>query len=242
MEILAIILGRGGSKGIPMKNIQKLAGKPLIVHTISEAKKSKLISKIIVSTDNKKIAKIVQKAGAEVPFIRPKKISHDSSTTIDVVKHAINYLEKKQHYKPDIITLLQPTSPFRTAKIIDRSITMLKNSKSDIVLGVQKIKTHPYRAFWLKGNYLKPFYQDFLKYHQRQLFPTLYYPTGSIYTFWTKTVKKFGHMYGPKIKPLIIENEEYNIDINSIFDLFISEMVLSNWLFYKKKVSTKNIS
>ena len=81
MEILAIILGRGGSKRIPMKNIQKLAGKPLIVHTISEAKKSKLISKIIVSTDNKKIAKIVQKAGAEVPFIRPKKISHDSSTT-----------------------------------------------------------------------------------------------------------------------------------------------------------------
>ena len=105
-KILAIIPARGGSKGIKRKNLQKLSGKPLIVHTIIAAKKTKSINKIIVSTDDKEISRISQNNGAEVPFLRPKQISKDTSSTIEVIKHALKFLEKNQSYVPDIIILL----------------------------------------------------------------------------------------------------------------------------------------
>lgn len=114
MKILALIPARGDSKGIPNKNIQKIGGKYLIEYTINSAKRSKLIDKIIVSTDSKKIASISKKLGAEVPFLRPKKISIDKSPTIEVIKHTLGFLSNNQFYVPDIILLLQPTSPFRS--------------------------------------------------------------------------------------------------------------------------------
>ena len=106
MKIVAIIPARGGSKGIPLKNIKKLFGKSLIEHTINAALNSKKINKVIVSTDNEKIARISKSLGAEVPFLRPKKISTDSSNSIDVIKHALKKLEKSK-FIPDIIVMLQ---------------------------------------------------------------------------------------------------------------------------------------
>lgn len=225
MKILAIIPARGGSKKIPKKNIKKLNGKPLIYYSINNAKKSKLINRVIVSTDDIKIAKIAEKYGAEVPFLRPRKISGDTAKTIDVIKHTLKFLEK-ENYKPDIITILQPTTPLRKTTTLDKSIKILKKEKPDIVLGVIKIKTHPYRSFWLKNKSLKPFRKDFLKFHQRQSFPECYYPTGGIYTFWNETIKKYGHMYGPKIRPLIMEKNEPVIDIDTEFDFYIAETYL----------------
>jgi len=114
-------------------------------------------------------------------------------------------------------------------------------SKSDIVVGVFKIKNHPFRSFWCDSGYLKPFKKDFLKFYQRQIFPPCYYPTGSIYTFWNKTLKNYGNMYGTKIKPLIISEDELNIDIDNIYDFFISEMTSTSWKDFKKKF-VKNVS
>jgi len=233
MRILGIIPARGGSKGIPFKNIQKLAGKPLIEYTILSAKKSKYIDKVIVSTDNEKIAKISKSAGAEVPFMRPKKFSNDKSPTIDYVKHALEFLSTHQSYVPDIVLILQPTSPLRTTEVIDKSIEMLKKSNATCVLGVSKIKNHPYLSFWHSGKYLKPFKKNFQKYYQRQKFPVLYYPTGSIYTFWRKTIEKYDSFYGPKIKPLLIDDET-KIDVDDKYDFFVGEMTLLNWQKYKK--------
>lgn len=235
MKVLAIIPARGDSKQLPMKNIRKLAGKPLIEYSIKSARQSQLINKILVSTNDKVIAKISKSLGAEVPFLRPKKLSQNSSTTIDVIKHATEFLYKTQSYIPDIITLLQPTTPLRTAEMIDKSIRMLTRSKADTVIGVSKIKTHPYRSFWYQKKYLKPFRKDFLKFHQRQLFPDCFYPTGSIYTFWYKTLKKYNQIYGSKIKPYIINENEKNVDINTLFDFFICEMIISNWMMYKQR-------
>jgi len=235
MKILAIIPARGGSKGIPMKNIQKLNGKPLIEYSINVAKNSKYVNRVIVSTENEKIAKISKNLGAEVPYRRPKYLSKDGSATVDVIKHVLKTLSKKENYLPSIITILQPTLPLRNSHIIDKSIKQLIDSKSDIVLGVKKIKTHPFRSFWSHNKYLKPMRNDFLKFHQRQLLPDCYYPTGSIYTFWTKTLIKYGQIYGPKIKPLIITNDEMNIDIDSKFDMFVNEMILKHWDSYRKK-------
>ena len=119
MNILAIVPARGGSKGIPHKNIQELAGKPLIFYTINAAKKSKHIAKIIVTTDSKKIAKISTSYGAEVPFLRPKNISQDGSSTLQAIKHVLREIKNNQSYIPDMILILQPTSPLRTTELIE---------------------------------------------------------------------------------------------------------------------------
>ena len=233
MNVLAIIPARGGSKGIPHKNIRNLAGKPLITYTIIAAKKSKLIDKIVVSTDDKKIAKISEACGIEVPFLRPKNISKDNSSTIEVVKHTLEFLRTNQDYIPDMIIVLQPTSPLRTTRLIDNAIEILRKSKSSCVISVSKIKKHPFSAFWLKSGLLKPFKQNFTKYDRRQKYPDLYFPTGAIYAFWDKTIKKYNSMYGPKIKPILVNIED--IDIDNPLDLFFAEMIVKNWNRYKKR-------
>lgn len=234
MNILAIIPAKGGSKGILHKNLQKLENIPLVNHTVNCAKKSKLLTRIIVSTDSKEIAQVTKSAGAEIPFIRPKKFAKDTSSQLDVVKHALDYLAKKEQYFPDIVCVLHPTDPLRTTKRIDDSIKLLEKSKADIVLGVGKVRTHPYRSFHLKNGFLKPFKENFHRYYQRQLFPPLYFPTGE-YTFWYKTYTKYGKIYGPKIKPLISKSDEINVDVDALFDLFVTEMTLKHWENYQKK-------
>jgi len=228
MKILAIIPARGGSKGIPLKNIKKLSGKPLIKYTINTAQKSKKIDKIIVSTDNKKIARISKSLGVEIPFLRPKKISANSSQTIDLVKHVIKKL-KKNEFIPDIITILQPTSPFRTSQMIDESINLLKKFDATSVISVTEMKKHPYSSFWFQNKFLKSFKKDYQRFYQRQLFPKLFYPTGSIYTFWTSTLTKYDSLYGPRIKPMIINDEMKNLDIDNEFDFFVAEMGMKYW-------------
>ena len=232
MKVLAIIPARKNSKGIVNKNIQKLGNKTLIEHTILSAQKSKKIDKILVSTDSSEISKIASSLGIEVPFIRPKYLSRDSSQTIDVIKHSLKYLEK-ENYVPDIICLLQPTSPFKNNSLIDESINLLIHSNATSVVTVSKIKTHPYASFWLKQNFLKPYMSKFEKYSRRQTVPDLYFPTGAVYTFSLSTLKKYDSIYGSKIKPLIISNEE-KLDIDELFDLFIAEMKLLYWNDYKK--------
>jgi CMP-N,N'-diacetyllegionaminic acid synthase len=238
MKILAIIPARGGSKGIHLKNIVSLAGKPLISYSIEAAKKSKLITRIVVSTDNKKIAQIAKKYGADVPFYRPKKISGDKSLTSDVIKYTLNYLEKNESYVPDIVVLLQPTSPLRKYETIDKAIRKLKREKTDIVLEISKIQSHPYRSFLPNGKFLKPFKKNFLKYHQRQLFPKFYYPTGDLYVFWSHNLQKFGNIYGSKIQGIIKSENEIGHDINNLFDLFICEMKIKYWKQYQKQITS----
>jgi len=233
-KILAIIPARGGSKGIRRKNLQKLSGKPLIAHTIIAAKKTKSINKIIVSTDDKEIGKISKNNGAEVPFLRPKQISKDTSSIIEVIKHALKFLQENQSYVPDIIILLQPTSPLRTSQLITKTINTLKKSKATSVITVSKITKHPYASYWLKNDFLKPFEKNFTKYSRRQEFPDLFFPTGAVYTFWYDTLKKFNSLHGPKIKPIVVHDED--IDIDNLRDLFFAEMMLKNWKKYKKNL------
>lgn len=235
MEVLSIIPARGNSKELPKKNIRFLAGKPLIEYSITHAKQSKLINRIIVSTDNEKIAKISKSLRAEVPFLRPKKISKDSTPLIDVIKHTIEYLEKNENYIPDIIVVLQPTSPIRHSKKIDESIHLLMKTHCNSVLSVAKVETHPSICFWNDNKYLKPYDKNFEKLTIRQTHKPLYHPTGSLYTFWLKTLKKYDSIYGPKIKPLTTSNSSENLDINELFDFFVSEMTIKYWNKYSKK-------
>jgi len=234
MEILAIIPARGDSKGIINKNIKNLAGKPLIEYSITSAKKSKKINRIIVSTDNKKIASISKKAGAEIPFLRPKQISKDVTPIIDVIRHALDFLEDTESYKPDIIILLQPTTPLRSIQDIDNSIRLLINSKSTSVISVFQTKAHPDISFKINQNFLKPLNSKFEKHSLRQKRKSVYVPSGLIYTFWFDTLKKYNSIYGPKIKPLVTKNKMELIDIDEPFDFFLAEMILKRWKNFLK--------
>ena len=139
-KFLAIIPARGGSKGIPKKNIKSLLGKPLIQYTIESALKSKYLDKIVVSTDDKKIADISEKLGAEIPCLRPKKLARDNTLILPVLQHMVNFLKKKENYNPFAIVLLQPTSPLRTVRHIDEAIELfLKKPKADSLVSVMQV-------------------------------------------------------------------------------------------------------
>ena len=143
MNIVATICARGGSKGVPRKNIRLLCGKPLIVHTIETAQKCRLINRIIVSTDDGEIAEIARKAGAEVPFMRPRELAQDDTAKLPVIKHAIQFLES-QGYSPDIVVDLDPTSPLRTEKDIEACIRMVMAGEADNVFSVTRASKSPY--------------------------------------------------------------------------------------------------
>ena len=144
MNIVATICARGGSKSIPGKNVRLLCGKPLIVHTVEVAQKCRLINRIIVSTDDPKIAELASTNGAEVPFMRPKELASDAAPKLAVIQHAIQYLETKEGYIPDIIVDLDPTSPLRTKKDIEACIKMIADGKAENVFSVIECRKNPY--------------------------------------------------------------------------------------------------
>ena len=140
MKVLSIIPARRGSKGIPLKNLVMLNRKPLLYYTVTASLKSKIINKTIVSTDNKKIGKIALNLGAEVVY-RPKKLATDTTSLEPVIEHVLNYLNVYQGYDPEIIVILQNTSPLRTAKHIDEALTLMKRQNYDSILSGFSIHT-----------------------------------------------------------------------------------------------------
>ena len=151
MNIIAVIPARSGSKGVPDKNIKLLAGKPLIAYSIAAAKKSKLINRIIVSTDSKKYADIAKKYGAEVPFIRPKRISTDKSSDISFFKHAINYFNLREGSIPKLFVHLRPTTPLRDPKVIDKAIKTFMKSDYTALRSCHKMSESSYKTFEIKN-------------------------------------------------------------------------------------------
>lgn len=232
-KVLALIPARGGSKGIPGKNIIEVAGLPLIAHSIRSAQKSKLIDRIVVSTDSRKIAKVAKKYGVEVPFLRPKKIAGDKSPTIDAVLHALGWLEEHGE-KFDAVALLEPTSPLRKNDDIDNAIKLfLKNfNKTDAVVSVGEVHLeHPSVMKMIEKNYLKPFLSSKRKIHQRQQLSKVYFPYGVIYLCKTSVLKKQKTFYPKRIMPYQIERWQ-NYEVDDIFDLICVRAVIQ--AMYKK--------
>ena len=221
INILAIIPARGGSKGLPNKNILPLLGHPLISYSIKAALDSKFITRVVVSTDSRKIAEISKEYGAEVPFIRPSKYAQDLSTDFEVFKHAINWLKDNEGYEPDIIVQLRPTSPVRKVEIIDQSIEKLINSNCDSLRIVAPSPITPYKMWNIEDELLpmkqllsldeisEPFNQP------RQNLPSVYWQIGFLDVIKLNTILKEKSMTGSKILPFIVENK-YAIDIDEI--------------------------
>ncbi len=172
-NIIAVIPARGGSKSIPKKNIKLLAGKPLIAYPIELANSVKDITRVIVSTDSEEIAEIAKKTGAEVPFFRPQELSKDETGTLHVLQHCVDYLEKIEKYKSDIVVLLYPTCPMLNKERVQQAINILKTKQYNSVVSVvedsgryfvfdetEKRYVRLYPARDVNRQYYKPLYKE----------------------------------------------------------------------------------
>jgi len=232
INILCLILARGGSKRIPGKNIKPLGGKPLIAWTIECAKACKHVMRVIVSTDDPAIASVATQYGAEVPFLRPAEISEDRSKEIDAFRHALQWLNVNECYRPDIIVKLFPTSPFRKPGSVDKAIDLLlADSMADSVRSVVKCKEHPYKTWSIIGNRMIPFVPDdgyckvkdshVLAYQQ---LPEVYVQNASIDVLRAENIS-IGSITGDDIIPLVMDEDE-SIDINTPNDFLLAEAKL----------------
>ncbi|HUC60486.1 MAG TPA: acylneuraminate cytidylyltransferase family protein [Alphaproteobacteria bacterium] len=217
-EILALIPARGGSKSIPRKNLLPLAGRPLIVHSIEQARASRLVSRVIVTTDDAEIAAVAKAAGAEVPFLRPAELARDDSLDIEFHRHALDWLGAQERYRPDAVVNLRPTNPTRRPATIDRAIeTFLAHPEADSLRSVSLAEQTPYKM-WLIGadgclapvaalpGTTEPYNLP------RQRLPLVYWQNGYVDIAWTRTVMEKQSTTGTRILPFVIEERSVDID------------------------------
>ena len=227
MSILAIIPARGGSVGLKNKNMYPLNGRPLLFYTLDAAKKAKLIDRIIVSSDSKKILNFSKKNLIEV-IKRPKKISGSKSTTHEAIIHCLNFLKKKENYVPDIIIILQPTSPLRNSKHINKAIEIfLKDKKATSLVSCVKVP-HNFHPMSLmkqsKGGYLLNFLKRKKFIFRRQDKDLLFARNGAaIYIVKYEYINKF--LFGGKIINFTMDEDD-SIDIDSLADIKIAKKIL----------------
>jgi CMP-N-acetylneuraminic acid synthetase len=230
MKILGVITARGGSKGIPGKNIKDLGGLPLIAYTIKSAQESGVFDKIILSTDDPKIAEVAKKYGCDVPFIRPAELAQDGTPHLPVMQHAVEWLKENENYNPDFVTILQPTAPLRQSWHIKEALGLLLKQKADSVVAVTEIPGHhsPYWAVVCDENGLgKLFTGDSIKNRipRRQSFPQKTYSnSGALYMFKTELLfdKEEPNFYGDKVAIYPIE-EKYCVNIDEPSDWELAE-------------------
>jgi len=228
MKILALITARGGSKRIPGKNIKKLCGKPLIEWSIDAVDDMEDICDILVSTDDQIIANIANKAEALVPWLRPKKLAGDNSSSVDVALHALNWYQD-QYGRVDGILLLQPTSPFRTRKTILKGIELFSKNEMQSVVSFSKVKDHPFWCFELENGIMKKYINKQEKHLQSQELPDVYVTNGAFYLITPDNLRKHESFYKGSIIPLIIDDHKESLDIDTEWDWEVAEMICSQF-------------
>ncbi len=223
-KILAIIPARGGSKGLPGKNIKELCGKPLIAWSIEQAKASKYIDEIFVSTDSPEIAEVAENFGVVVPFLRPEELAKDTSPSSEFVIHTINYFKNKSQ-EFDYILLLEPTSPLRKKNDIDNAIELLQNDTLGVVSLGEVHMEHPSIVKYVEDDKIKPFLND--KIVRRQDLDKAYFPYGVVYLVKTSYFQKEKQFYNEDSKPYFIERWQ-NYEVDDIYDFMCIEKILEN--------------
>lgn len=221
-RILGIIPARGGSKGVPRKNIRDVAGRPLIAYTIAAAQASRLLTRCLVSTDDSETAQISAALGCEV-MERPAALAQDDTPTVDAVKHVFATLES-QGESFDYGLVLQPTSPLRTGLDIDSALQALLHSDADSVVGVYQVSDHhPARMYTLENGQLVSFDKTFAA-ARRQDLPPVYHRNGAIYAF-RRSLLEQNTLLGNLILPYIME-ENRSLNIDNEYDLVLADFIL----------------
>jgi CMP-N,N'-diacetyllegionaminic acid synthase len=222
VKVLAIIPARGGSKGLPGKNIKVLDNKPLIAWTIDAAIESKVCHKVIVSTDCEEIAKVATEYGAQVPFLRPEGLGDDNATTVDVMLHAMDNID----FNFDILMLLQPTSPLRSASDIKNALKLFKASDVSSVVSVSKCDKSPFWSFWRNEfGKLTPVIEKDNQYERRQNLQDAYVLNGAIYIVNSEKFKKRRQfLFSDTVSYEM--SKSTSVDIDDIFDFKFAEILI----------------
>ncbi len=228
--VVGLITARGGSKGVPRKNIQELAGKPLIAWTIEAALQSQELDRVIVSTDDREIAAISRRFGAEVPFIRPLELALDASSHVDVVLHAIEWLAEHEQYDTEHVVLLQPTSPFRIADDIDGALRFAREKNAKAVIGMMEAPSHPVcmRSMNEEGLLLEIMPEQDESALRRQVLTDVYAFNGALYVLRTdsfkvdKTFRPYQETYGYKMPT------ERSWEIDTEWEFLVASLLMEN--------------
>lgn len=226
-RVIAVIPARGGSKGLPGKNIKPLCGKPLINWTIQKALQSTLIDELVVSTDREQIAAIAQAAGASVPFLRPAALATDTTPTIDVVEHVLEHFRAQAAAPFDYLVLLEPTSPLREDADIDQMLLKLDASAArfDAIVSVGEVSTHPSITKRLSGDSIEPYCPELQMASRRQDNPPAFFPYGVAYIAKVQTLLAQRTFYPQRCTYHCIQRYQcYEID--DIYDFVTVESIM----------------
>jgi len=234
VNILAVITARGGSKGIPHKNIYPLCGKPLIGYSIEAAKNARLIDRCIVSTDDKEIADVARSFGADVPFFRPPELATDEALQQDVLLHALENIERTEQIRYSIVVLLQPSSPLRIGADIDGALNKMISSGADSVVSFHRVESgHPFYMYSITEEHPKPLLDMAPSVARRQEFPTIYLRNGAIYALRREVVQQ-RILYGQNMQAYVMPLTR-SVNIDSKFDLEIAELLLKRYSRSKER-------
>jgi len=200
VRVLGLIPARGGSKGVPRKNVRRLGGKPLIGYTIDAARKAVKVDRILVSTEDEEIASLSKSLGADVPFLRPTSLARDDTPMLPVIVHAIESVVA-EGWVPDAVCLLQPTFPFRRPEDIDACIEALETQKADCVISVHRVPPH-FNPHWVYFERLDGSLElstgESEPISRRQELPPAFHRSGSIYVSRTATIRQYQSLYGAR--------------------------------------------
>lgn len=217
-EILALIPARGGSKSVPRKNVRMVGGRPLIAWSIEQAKRSRRVSRVVVTTDDPEIAEIARGCGAEIPFMRPAELANDRSTDIEYHEHALRTLASAEGYRPDAVVNLRPTMPVRRVATIDRAIeALVARPDVDSVRSVSLAEQTPYKMWRIgKDGLLEPIATlagVAEPYNQpRQDLPPVYWQDGYVDVVWARVVLEQHSTTGRRILPFVVDEPNQDID------------------------------
>lgn len=230
IRVLGLVTARGGSKGIPGKNLAPLAGKPLIEWTLDAAAAGSCLDRVIVSTDDESIAGFCRERGAQVPFIRPAELAQDDSTHIAVVQHALEWLATNEAYRPDYVMVLQPTSPLRIALDINEAVRIAERTNASAVVSVTAAHDHPYWVRRLRDDgTLAEFVRCDVAYPRRQVLPPAYALNGAIY-LTLRSVLLQSRCFEPPGTMAYVMPEERSLQVDTPWDLRLCDLVLRDRL------------
>lgn len=226
--VLAIVPARGGSKGVPRKNVSELTPGRTLLHYVAEAaRQTTRVDKVVVSTEDEEIARVGRQAGLDVPFMRPPELAADDTPMLPVLQHAISQV-MSHGWTPEYVVLLQPTSPLRRSKHIDDALSLLVGERADSVVTVVEVPKHlsPDYVMKIEGGALRPFLAEGARVSRRQDVRPAYYRDGTVYAFRRDTIERFGDIYGDRCLPLVIDASE-SLSIDSPEDWAAAAGILS---------------
>lgn len=227
---LGVITARGGSKGIPGKNIKMLCRKPLIAYTLESVQRSNYLTSCIVSTDDARIAEVSRKYGGEVPFIRPSELAQDTSGSVEVIQHALLWFKENEERIFDYVMILQPTSPFRTTEDIDMCIKKIVDTNADSVMSMVELTDFSLKKLKkIENDFIIPLIEDEGKISTRRNdLEKVYKRNCAIYLTRADLIMR-GDLFGKISRPYVMPRER-SIDINEPFDFEIAEFLMSRLL------------